>query len=167
VTAFSSESAEVLVTWGTWPQWVSAIVSSLAFLVAALSYRRSVRHRTEEQARLVYSRIRHIRFHDVGATFDVLPDGATQGVSSGGVALERPTTSGPAINRALVPLIEVVAVVRNMSKELIGPVKLQVVDGGAGKIYDRFCSINNAVEPESEWVVVLVPAESWYHGDLP
>lgn len=39
---------------GTWPDWVAAIFTSAAFLIAALSFRRSVNDRTREEARRVY-----------------------------------------------------------------------------------------------------------------
>ena len=61
-----------MITAGSWPDWIAATFTSLAFVVAAVSYRRSVEVRREAQARLVYSKIQHIeaavsdRWPDVG-----------------------------------------------------------------------------------------------------
>jgi hypothetical protein len=61
------------ITLGSWPDWIAAIFTSLAFVLAAGSYARSVRVRREAQARLVYSKITHVQEHEPLAQFARLP----------------------------------------------------------------------------------------------
>jgi hypothetical protein len=143
-----------MITLGSWPDWIGAIGTSLAFVVAAFSYRRSVEVRREEQARLVYSKITHIQMHAPGTDFEMLPNGAQVGVGGEGVGIVTPAvTGGKARNLAFAPVIQLTAVMHNGSKELIGPAKIQVVNTGRKTTYDTFSAVVGTVEPESDYVV--------------
>lgn len=145
------------ITPGSWPDWIAALGTTAAFLVAAVSYYRSVEVRREEQARLVYSKITHHVEHDPLAEFEMLPNGAQVGAGGEGVGIVTPAvTGGAARHLAFAPVIQLTAVIHNGSKELIGPVKLQVVDTGLGTTYDTFSAIYGSVEPESELIVDFI-----------
>lgn len=58
----------------------------------------------------------------------------------------------PAHYLATVPVMQLTAVIHNGSKELIGPVKIQVVNTGARRVYDSSISFG-PVEPESDYRV--------------
>lgn len=45
------------ITLGSWPDWIAAVGTALAFLIAAVSYLWSVKVRREAQARLVYAEV--------------------------------------------------------------------------------------------------------------
>jgi hypothetical protein len=142
------------ITPGSWPDWIAAIGTTLAFLVAAVSYARSVEVRREAQARMVYSKITHHAEYEPLATFEILPNGARIGGGGEGVGIVSPSvTGGEPRYLAVAPVIQVSVTVHNGSKELIGPVKLQIVDTGLKTTYDTFCSNFALVEPESDYVV--------------
>jgi hypothetical protein len=148
-------------TAGSWPEWVEAGFTSLAFVIAALSYRRSVNTRREAQARLVYSKITEIRFYEPGAQFDLLPNGAQHGAPGGGAEIVQITDpeSGSVKSRYLSvePVGQVTAVIHNGSNELIGPAKLQLVDTGPkGVVFAEFAALTGVVEPESDHVLSFV-----------
>ncbi|MEU8297649.1 hypothetical protein AB0C04_10215 [Micromonospora sp. NPDC048909] len=141
---------------GSWPDWVAAIFTSAAFIVAAGSYWRSVQVRREEQARLVYSKVLHVKYHDEGAAFEPLPHGAKIGNTRGpGITGVTFTMSSPH-EIALVPVIQLTACVRNGSKELIGPAKVQVVNIGRKTTYDTFSVLIDVIDPETDYVVDFV-----------
>jgi hypothetical protein len=79
---------------GTWPDWIAAIGTSFAFLVAAVAYFRDVKTRRESQARLVYTKLLTIKDHRAGELLEALAEGATQGISSPGVRLVLPEYVG-------------------------------------------------------------------------
>lgn len=134
--------------WDALRNWLATIGGIIALLIAANTYRRNVRIRREEQARLVYSRVDEVTFHEAGADF---PMSDKAGVGSGsGVAISPTSTPGHGRWLAGSPAIQVIAVVHNGSKELIGPVKVQMVNGGNGSIWDTFSIQLGAVEPESD-----------------
>lgn len=141
---------------GSWPDWIAATFTSLAFVVAALSYRRSVKVRRQAQARLVYSKMIDHRDHAAGALLDILPNEARIGNGTDAVSIVFPQSpEEQAKHLALVPVCEVTAVIHNGSQELIGPAKVQVVNRGRRAIYDDFCVIVGAVDPDSEYPVVF------------
>lgn len=148
--------AEVIVggiTLGSWPDWVAAVGTSLAFIVAAFAYRRDVKVRRESQARLVYSKMVDYETFHVGAMFSTLAEGAVQGCNAPGtvefVFSEDPDVK--AVLRTIVPAIRVVIDVHNLSDELIGPAKIQVVDTGREAILNDFCCLTGAIEPHSTY----------------
>ena len=151
--------AQRVVTWGSWPDWITAGFTSLAFVTAARSYARSVKIRREAQARLVYSKPIDVKHHDVGAELALLPHGATIGVCAGGTELVPPSTQ-----LAMTPVTELTAVIHNGSKELIGPAKLQVVNTGREATYDTFAALVGVIDPESECTVTFTFPNSDYPG---
>jgi hypothetical protein len=153
-----------MITPGSWPDWIAAVFTSLAFVVAAISYARSVRVREEAQARLVYSYVLHVEEHEAGAVFDVLPRGAQSGTGGGGTAmLPKAAPTDPWRQVAVVPVIQMTAVIHNGSDELIGPAKLQVVNSGRGKVLDDFSMMAGSVRPHSDHIVDFV----WPNADYP
>lgn len=142
--------------WDSWRNWLATIGGLVALFIAANTYRRNVRIKREEQARLVYSRLTHVNFYGSGEYFAMLPNGAQLGTASG-VQIAMPVDpSLKASNLALAPVINVTAIVHNGSKELIGPVKVQMVNGGTDKIWADFSIQVDAIEPESDFVVDFV-----------
>src|SRR3954447_13449809 len=146
-----------MITAGSWPDWIAATFTSLAFVVAAVSYRRSVQVRREAQARLVYSKIQHIEFREAGEHFDLLPHGAQAGNGTNGVVIITPAVKAGVTPRsellALVPVIEVTAVIHNGSDELVGPAKIQMVNVGRKQIYDTFSIMAGMIEPGTDHIV--------------
>ena len=139
---------------GTWPDWIAAVGTSFAFLIAAVAYFRDVKTRRESQARLVYTRLLTIKDHRPGELLEALAEGATQGISSASIRLVLPPQTGTG-KAALVSdddTIRVTAAVRNASDELIGPVKLQLVDTGRQEVFNEFCLLTAYIEPGSEYV---------------
>ncbi|MGC1211993.1 MAG: hypothetical protein WA890_12100 [Micromonospora sp.] len=152
------------ITLGSWPDWVAAIFTSAAFIVAAITYMRSVEERRESQARLVYSKLVGLKFHEPGTEFDMLPHGAKSGWTASGVDILPPSSPEEKSRYiALVPVIQLTAAVHNGSKELIAPAKVQVVNTGRNSTYDTFSATVNSVDPESEEVVDFV----WPNADHP
>lgn len=143
--------------WELLRSWLATAGGLTALWIATLTYRRNVRLKREEQARLVYSRLAHVEYHSPGEEFPFLPNDAQIGTTAGGATIVGP--SGPdqkARQLALVPVIHVTAVVHNGSAELIGPVKVQMVNGGIDRIWDTFSIQVAAVEPKSDYVVDFV-----------
>lgn len=158
------------ITLGSWPDWVAAIGTSLAFIVAAVSYARSVKVRREEQARLVYSKVIDVKHYKAGTELELLPNGAKRGALIGGGrtwTFAVPSSPDEKLRDvALAPVIQLTAVVHNGSKELIGPAKVQVVNIGRNNMgrkttYDTFSVIVDVVDPESDYVVAF----SWPNVD--
>lgn len=153
------------ITPGSWPDWLAATGTSLAFLIAAISYARSVKERREGQARLVYSKLIGLKFYEPGTEFEMLPDGARSGLTVDRCVGIVPPSSPEDKARyiALAPVIQLTATIHNGSKELIGPAKVQVVNTGRKKTDDTFAVMVGAVDPESETVVDFV----WPNVDHP
>ena len=144
--------------------WLATIGGLVALLIAANTYRRNVRNKREEQARLVYSKFTNIAHHNVGDLVELLPDGAQIGSGTNGGQIEQSTVPGePAKLRVLVPLIQVTAIIHNGSKELIGPAQIQMVNTGRKLVYDTFSVVVGAIEPESNYTVNF----SFHNADHP
>ncbi|SDS53247.1 hypothetical protein [Microterricola viridarii] len=135
--------------WDALRNWLATIGGLVALLIAANTYSRNVRIKREEQARLVYSRLDDLTFHDTGADFP-MNDKAGIGTSGGGVAISPTSTPGHGRWLAVAPAIQAIVVVHNGSKELIGPIKVQMVNGGNDAIWDTFSIQVDAIEPESD-----------------
>lgn len=86
---------------GSWPDWLGAGGTTLALVVAALSYRRSVQIRHEAQARLVYS---YVTDHIEAQPGDRVP--IKSGVISEGVgAIVSEGPAGASFLQVQVPLM--------------------------------------------------------------
>lgn len=138
---------------GTWPDWIAAIFTSLAFVVAAVSYAFAIKDRREAQARLVYSRVTHVEFIEAGAELELLPHGAKIGNGFGTTIIMPTRSEDKARGLALSPLGHVTAEIHNGSNELIGPARIQMVNGATGKAWDTFSISVAAIDPESSYVV--------------
>lgn len=106
------------ITLGSWPDWLAAICTAAAALVAAFSYRHSVRLRREAQARLVYSRL---------ASYRTLA-GNVSVVRPGAFIISASAQELIATRQGLHTLQRVSKVdvhVHNDSAELIGPYRIQ------------------------------------------
>ncbi|MDF9874816.1 hypothetical protein [Cellulosimicrobium cellulans] len=147
---------------GTWPDWIAALGTSLAFLVAALAYGRDVSWRRQAQARLVYAKISHLEFHDAGAVVPMLAHGA--GIGNGDARLAIAGGPGSQSNYvALEPFAVVTVEIHNGSEELIGPVHVQALNTGMGEGWP-FSVPAGMVEPHSSTVVELTCTNRHYPG---
>jgi hypothetical protein len=153
------------VTAGTWPTWISAVVTSFALMVAALSYARSVKTHREAQARLVYSKVTDISEHQPGTMFELLPNDAKIGCGAEGASIVLPTApDAEAQFLALAPVIQLTVVIHNGSKELIGPAKVQIFNHGLKKVHDTRSVIVGAIEPESDYIVSFTIQNAHHPG---
>lgn len=122
--------------WDAWRNWLATIGGVIALGIAALTYRRNVLLKREEQARLVYAEATQISRHEAGhpvSNTEFLPHDATLG--AGG-------KSGPGIDKDGNPIqvlvaaeLQVTVTVFNESKEIIGPVRIEIVDPMRGTFH--------------------------------
>ena len=142
--------------WDALRNWLGTIGGVVALLIASSTYRRNVRIKREEQARLVYSKATHQNFHTPGTFFELLPNDARIGSGSPGYEIVVQVDKNgqqKAMGHALLPIIQVTAVIHNGSKELIGPARIQMVDKGFKRTWDEFSIKVGDVAPESDYVV--------------
>lgn len=110
--------------------------------------------RRESQARLVYAKITHIEYYPVGAVLEPLPHGSRVGNGSTAVAW-MPQPCGDIQPVANQPLFQATLKVHNGSTELIGPIKIQLVDSGVDKVFEETSILYSSVEPTSDFVVTF------------
>ncbi|MCX2950877.1 hypothetical protein [Lentzea sp. NEAU-D7] len=152
--------------WELVRNWLGTIGTISALLIAAFTYRRNIKIKREEQARLVYSKITHVEYHEVGALVDVLPNGARIGNRLFHVAMvphPYPDEGKRIAWQATAPLLQATAVIHNGSKELIGPARIQLVNRGRKNTWDDFSIDVGVIDPESEYVVNFI----WINEDHP
>jgi len=152
--------------WDMVRNWLTTTGGVAALLVAASTYRRNVRIKREEQARLVYSKMTHHEDHRPGTILEILPHDAKLGNACPDVQIVPSSEKGGeqgAKMLATAPLVQITAVIHNGSKELIGPVKIQVVNIGRKITLDSFSTSIAAVDPESEFIVDF----KWRNIDYP
>lgn len=143
-----------IVSLGSWPDWIAAVGTSLAFMIAAVTYFRSVRDASEAQARLVFARIEEIHFYspgDEGAT--LLGEAEISGGE--GLALLRGADGLPTRVQALHPVVRAVVRIHNGSDELVGPGKIQLYNDGFKRMFDRVSMFHGAIEPHSDYFAEL------------
>ena len=136
--------------------WLATIGGLVALLIAANTYRRNVRNKREEQARLIYSKLTHVVSHLPGETYPLLPNGAQIGIGSPGEQIipnPDPDAEHKLLGLALAPLMQVTVIIHNGSKELIGPARVQMVNNGIHQTYDLFSTSVAAIDPESNFVM--------------
>lgn len=139
---------------GTWPEWIAAIFTSLAFLVAAVTYMRAAKANRESQARLVYASFTKISEHGPGEQLELLGEGVDIGGGEGYTIV--PPVNHPvdkATMLTVAPIIRATVRIHNGSKELIGPFKLMIVNSGTGKLFDRVSMVYGPIEPESDKLI--------------
>lgn len=131
-----------------------AVGTSLAFIVAAVSYLRDVGLKKEAQARLVYSKLVDLSFHEAGEPLAALQPGVTMGILA--VQATRTYAGGTACIVPSTPVVRVTASIRNRSDELIGPAKLQIVNTGRKVIFESFAGSVGSVDPQSDMLIDFV-----------
>jgi hypothetical protein len=140
-----------LLTKDQWDAWRSSIVACgglVALFIALATYVRNAKLRREEQARLVYSRPISVKFLRAGSEFTF-----GGGVAHGNFETTyRPDASGSSLVwlTTLDPSIQLTAVIHNGSKELIGPVRVAVVNSDGSKTPKSLMVDIAAIEPESD-----------------
>jgi len=149
---------------GSWPDWVGAVGTSMAFGVAALAYRQSVLLRKESQARLVYCKISHTAEFAEGEVLEPLPNGARIGNASSAISYDvDPLLGAHAVT--VRPAIQATVKVHNGSGELISPIKIQMVDLGLGRVIEDTCILTSGpVEPGTDYVVAFTLENPHYPG---
>ncbi|TFB84653.1 hypothetical protein [Cryobacterium luteum] len=130
--------------WAALRNWLATIVGRVALLIAPNTSRCNVRIKREEKARPLYSRIDEGNLHEAGEDFHMGSAGSLHCV-----AISTTRTPGHGRWFALSPYIQVVGAIHNGSRELIGPVKAQIVNGSDNSIRDKYSIQLDAVEPES------------------
>ncbi len=127
--------------WDSIRNWLATIGGLVALLIAANTYRRNVRFKREEQARLVYSKPSGI---------SVLgPDEPEEELGSRGSVSMHHMNRTP--NR-----VQYWATVHNGSKELVGPVRIEVKHIGADPRYGEIWGTTPTIEPESDYTTAFL-----------
>lgn len=148
--------------------WITAAAATVGAGIALVTYVRNSKVRREEQARLVYAKITDIRLYAEGELYEMLPNGSQQGVGNAPWSPVAHAPDGtpirPVIHAiALAPIMQSTVIVHNGSKELIGPLKIQIVNTGLQQRMDDFSAIINAVEPESDAAITF----TWINSVAP
>ncbi len=140
--------------WDAWRNWLGGIVGLIALWIAVLTYRRNVRIKREEQARLIYAEATQISHHPAGfpvANMNRLPHGATMGVGGKSVPGIDPRDGQPG---DVLPNAElqVTVTVFNESKEVVGPIRMQIVDPMRGTLH-RYPSLEiQSIRPGESFI---------------
>ncbi len=138
---------------GTWPDWLAAVGTSLAFLVAGLAYARDVRTRREAQARLVYCKITRVMSCGAGLQLPLLMDDARMGFGDARTRMVQ-DDFGDAIEELLEPAVRLIVEIHNGSDELLPAAYVQPVDPSGHRRWE-FRVGSGPVDPRSVAVVQL------------
>lgn len=180
-------SQEAWITLGSWPDWIAAIGTSLAFVIAAISYLRSTNDAVKSQARLVYAEVRDQKRLDKGAEGPGIWGAARHAVGEGfetsvppggrvlvaredhfdpleGLPLPPHSASKPKRKIALSPLIRAKVHIHNGSDELIGTGKVQLFNLQGGKVFDRVSATFGPVAPHTDFVVDMSILNEFHPG---
>ncbi|ROQ41542.1 hypothetical protein EDF46_0923 [Frondihabitans sp. PhB188] len=153
--------------WDAWRGWLTTLGGLLALPVATSTYLRNGRIKREEQARLVFSKFTHVENHNPGSTVPLLPNGARVGNACAALGLINnpdPDSEEKMLGVALLPLNQTTVIIHNGSKELIGPARVQIVNGGTGRTWDDFSISVGAIDPETDYVVNFTWENDVYPG---
>ena len=132
--------------WDRWRNWLATRGGLVALLVATVTYFKNARTRIEAQPRIVYSTIREIKQYGPGEVFHGLGPDSQSAVDGPGVEV---IVGSAGDVRALGHVLRITVAVVNKSKEVIGPVAVQLYERTTGTIYEM--SIGTvSVDPESE-----------------
>ena len=143
------------ITLGSWPDWLAAVGTSAAFLIAARSYRIDVRRRKEAQARLVYGQVTHVEHYGAGERFPMLARGARAGFGDAAVGFVDFDPVAGSAYVAAEPLAALTVAVHNGSEELISRVRVQVHTFENGQVL-AFNALIGPIEPRAEAVVEML-----------
>lgn len=130
------------IQWESWRNWLATIGGLVALFIAANTYSRNVRVKREEQARLVYSSLG--RWEQIAADRPVSGFPSTESTTWAAI---RPEGKGMLTQK---PVIHAVLVIHNKSKELIGPVRVRVIDRDTGAYLTDYYATVDHVNPESD-----------------
>lgn len=130
--------------WESWRNWVATVGGLIALSIATLTYRRNVRLKREEQARLVYAQTGG--FGAVRAVGDAVGNRPGDG-STTWVGIRTSATGGMV---AADPILQIRVTIFNASKELIGPIRIRIVDRDEHTFFDDFEAQVQDVRPETE-----------------
>lgn len=153
------------ITLGSWPDWLAAIATGLAFLIAAISYARSTRDHRQSQSRLVYATFKSIASHPAGMVIPILPEGVETGYGEGTVVAPGLGADGGFGMITTAPIMRATDAIHNGSDELIHPVKLQLRDTGLDRILDRISLRTGPVEPHTEHLVDISVINEHFPGE--
>ena len=159
---YYSDSFPADVGMGSWPEWLAAVGTTAAFLVAAVAYARDVKARRWAQARLVHVEVRDVRFYAPGETAPLLAYGAQVGYGDVPwlpVAREEP----PVTHQVLLGAGALVtAVVHNGSDEIFGPALVRAYGRTGLDTPWGFDVPGGPVGPRSETVLELLCSNPHY-----
>lgn len=151
---------------GAWPDWIAAVASSLAFMIAAVAFARGVAMKRRANASLVYAEseiraypegqrlefvdpeLRHT--HVAEDLIDFRVDGLTQ------VHLV-----------TLNPLWHARVTVHNVSDELMGPVSFRLAFKDSGEVTERWRLLQVLRPGDSQSVLLLEPWDRVTGGPFP
>ena len=156
--------------WDAWRNWLATIGALVALSIGALTYRRNVKLKREEQARLVYAKVEHLEFRAPGDQFPTLLHGARMGNGcSGMVNLHElnPSTDRWDLALAVQPILQATVIIHNGSKELVGPARVQLIHGVTREVWDTFSIQIAEIEPESDYVVEFTWINEHHPGFAP
>lgn len=156
--------------WETARNWLATIGGLIALLIAANTYRRNVKNKREEQARLVYSKVTFVASHNPGDKFAGLLNGATVGVGSAGLAHlneKNPETDRWDLSLATAPVIQATVIIHNGSKELIQNARVQMIHGMTRKLLSAQSMTVAEVEPETNFAIEFVWVNEFDPGQPP
>jgi hypothetical protein len=141
------------VTPGSWPDWIAAIGTTAAFLIAAVSYRRSVRDAEQSQARLVYSDVTDVTYLKPGDNIrNAMKDQNGLWVSGFAIVNAQDPYSGGIVHetRATDHVVLITVTIRNGSDELIGPVKIRLFHTGEYRHLEDCDLLVSDVQPKKK-----------------
>ena len=149
--------------WESWRNWLATVGGLVALSIAALTYRRNVKLKREEQARLVYATLMEGHLFEAGEIAH-LPANPYRILYSGGWAMRNEDDRSLTI-QFKVPHAWARIRVWNGSKELVAPCIVSLKALTDGMVWLSFSATIDALEPETERVVDLVyydpPEGAW------
>lgn len=154
---------------GTWPEWVAALTTSFAFVIAALTYSRSMKDQRRAQARLIYARIADLSTHEPGEQVPDLMNGERMVTPQYGSVTNDISASGGLIWHAKTRVVRVSVELVNKSDELVLQWLPRLYDYGLKQEYTVLTRPIGYVEPHSTNRVALIainPHGGNAHGGL-
>lgn len=156
--------------WEALRNWLATLGGLAALLIATNTYRRNVKGKREEQARLVYAKVIDFKGSHAPGTdlMSPLSNGARLGVSPSIKRKPIPPGTGSGIQLLMPkwettePAVEVTIALHNGSKELIGPARVQLIDNDV--MIDVYSAQIEAIDPESEFVVHFIVPNPHHPG---
>lgn len=149
---------------GTQAEWIGAIGTALGFAVAAGGYLWSVLRTRKAQARRVYAHIEKAELREAGSvdqTLDTqLEAGIIVRVHPESVSDYVGSPDGP-MRRYLNNAIRLVVKIHNGSDEIMGPMRVELVDQAASQLFDFPTIPVGRVEPGDSVFVLLVLQDTW------